>query len=155
MDRPYARAPKGKRARASKPVDRGRTQTIVGALRVDGLVASLTFEGFLDKDWWLLFVRDILVPELRQGDVVILDRLNIHKKKAVIALIEAVGAKVHFLPRATPELNPIEHCWAKIKAILRRLAPRTNEALEQAILAALACVTQADAWGFFAGCGYV
>ena len=155
MDRPYARAPKGQRARARKPVDRGRTQTIVGALGLEGWVATLTFVGFLDHDWWLVFVRDLLVPALRPGDVVLVDRLNAHKKKATLALIEAAGARVLFLPRATPDLNPIEHCWAKVKAILRKLAPRTHEALEQAIGIALASITLADIWGFFAGCGYV
>jgi transposase len=155
MARLYARAPRGQRAYARKPHDRGRVQTIIGALGLDGFVAALTFTGFLDKEAFEVFVRDVLVPALQPGQVVVLDRLNVHKKKATLALIEAAGARVLFLPRATPELNPIEHCWAKIKAFLRRCAPRTLEDLELAIEVAMASITAHDCWGFFAGCGYL
>jgi transposase len=130
-------------------------QALVGALGLDSLVAALNFTGFLDKDAFEVFVRDVLVPALKPGQVVVLARLNVHKKKATLALIEAVGARVLFLPRATPELNPIEHCWAKIKAFLRRCAPRTVEGLELAVELAMASITAQDCWGFLAGCGYM
>lgn len=155
LARDHARAPKGQRAMASRPKDRGRLHSIVGAMSSSGLIASWAFEGWLDGELFERFVREFLVPKLRVGDVVVLDRLNAHKSTGARQAIEKAGATVLFLPRATPELNPIEHCWAKLKALIRMLAPRDTQDLFIAIRFAVAKVTSGDCWGWFDQCGYM
>ena len=155
MAREYARAPKGKRALDVRPVDRGRVQTVIGALTLDGLEAVMTFEGWLNNVVFETFVRELLVPVLLPGDVVLLDRHGAHKVKRIWSLIEAVGAKVVLLPRAMPYLNPIENCWSKLKNLLKTAAPRTSAALVEAICDAITHITEQDAQGWFEGCGWV
>ena len=140
---------------ASRPKDRGRIHSIVGAMGLRGLVASLAFEGWLDKELFEQFVRDQLAPALEPGDVVVLDRLSAHRSVVARELIEAAGASVLWLPRATPELNPIEHCWSKLKALIRAIAPRNTTDLFETIRYAVARVTVDDCWGWFDQCGYM
>ena len=132
-----------------------RTQlTVLGGLTLAGVVACLTVDAPTDRDVFLAFVRHELVPALRPGQLVVLDNLSPHKATAVRALIAAAGCTLVFLPQYSPDFNPIELCWSKLKTLLRGAAARTRDTLERALAAALDAVTTADARGWFAHCGY-
>jgi transposase len=154
MTRLYARAPRGHRAYATRPVNRGSHITMLGALGPSGIVAAMTVEGFTDGAVFLAFVQEVLVPQLRPGHVIVLDNLKAHKVVGVAEACAAAGAHLLYLPPYSPELSPIEECWSKIKARLRAKAARTRAALEQAIAEALEAVTAADAQGWFRHAGY-
>jgi transposase len=154
MPRDYARAPRGQRAYATKPVNRGRHVTMLGALGLDGLVAAMTVEGFTDGNVFLAFLHEVLVPQLRPGHVVILDNLKAHKVAGVAEACAAAGARLLSFPPYSPDLSPIEECWSKVKALLRAKAARTLEALEQAIAEVFTAITVADARGWFTHAGY-
>ena len=154
MSRLYARAPRGQRAQATRPVNRGRHITMLGALSLTGLVAAMTVDGFTDGEVFLTFLREVLVPQLRPGQVLIMDNLKAHKVAGVAAACAAAGVRLLYLPPYSPDFSPIEECWSKVKAILRAKAARTREALEQAIAEALDAVTTTDAHGWFAHAGY-
>ena len=111
-------------------------------------------EGATNTEVFQAYVREILVPTLRSGDIVVLDNLGAHKNEATLALISAVGAQTRFLPAYSPDLNPIELMWSKVKALLRAAEARSESTLLQAIAQALAAVTANDAKGWFAHCGY-
>lgn len=127
---------------------------MIGSLRLDGTSACLAVDGATDRDVFEQYVRHVLVPSLRPGDIVVLDNLGAHKSAETLALIEAVSAEVRFLPPYSPDLNPIEKMWSKVKAFLRRVKARTQEELYTAIGAALEIVTAQDAEGWFQSCGY-
>jgi len=154
MPRLYARAPRGQRALATKPVNRGRHVTMLGALSLQGLVAAMTGEGFTDGEVFLAFLQEVLVPQLQPGQLLILDNLKAHKVAGVADACAAVGVRLLYLPPYSPDLSPIEECWSKVKTLLRAKAARTLEALEQAIAEALAAITSQDAHGWFAHAGY-
>jgi transposase len=154
MARLYARAPRGQRAQAIKPVNRGRHVTMLGALSLEGLVAAMTVEGFTDGAVFLAFLREILVPQLHPGQILIMDNLKAHKVAGVAAACAAAGVRRLYLPPYSPDFSPIEECWSKVKAILRAKAARTLEAVQQAIAEALAAITSRDAHGWFAHAGY-
>ena len=154
MPRLYARAPRGQRALATKPVNRGRHVTMLGALSLQGLVAAMTGEGFTDGEVFLAFLQEVLVPQLQPGQILILDNLKAHKVAGVADACAAVGVRLLYLPPYAPDLSPIEECWSKVKTLLRAKAARTLEALEQAIAEALAAITSQDAHGWFAHAGY-
>jgi transposase len=154
MTRLYARAPRGQRAYATKPVNRGRHLTMLGALSLTGLVAAMTVEGFTDGEVFLAFLRQVLVPQLRSGQILIMDNLKAHKVAGVAAACAAAGVRWLYLPPDSPDFSPIEECWSKVKALLRAKAARTLEALERAIAEALDAVTATDAYGWFAHAGY-
>jgi transposase len=154
MTRLYARAPRGQRATATKPVNRGRHVTMLGALTLQGMVAAMTVEGFTDGEVFLAFLREVLVPQLRAGQVLIMDNLKAHKVAGVAAICAAAGVRLLYLPPYSPDLSPIEECWSKVKALLRAKAARTLEALEQAIAEALTAITSQDAHGWFVHAGY-
>jgi transposase len=154
MTRLYARAPRGQRAQATKPVNRGRHVTMLGALSLQGLVAAMTVEGFTDGEAFLAFLREVLVPQLRPGQILILDNLKAHKVAGVAEACATAGVQLLYLPPYSPDLSPIEECWSKVKALLRAKAARTLETLEQAIAEALAAITSQDAYGWFAHAGY-
>ena len=154
MTRLYARAPRGQRARATKPVNRGRHLTMLGALSLHGLGAAMTIEGFTDGAVFLAFLREVLVPQLRPGQVLIMDNLKAHQVAGVADSCAAAGVRLLSLPPYSPDLSPIEECWSKVKTLLRAKAARTLEALEQAIAEALAAITSQDAHGWFAHAGY-
>jgi transposase len=128
--------------------------TVIGALRMDGSTACMAIEGATDVEVFGAYVREILCPLLQPGDLVVMDNLAAHKSETVLALIRQAGAQVLFLPAYSPDLNPIEKMWSKIKNILRRLEARTQESLTAAIGQALAAVTPQDAINWFASCGY-
>jgi transposase len=154
MARAYGRAPRGQRAPGAKPVHRGPHVTMVGALGVVGVVAAMMVDGFVDGDAFLAFVQEVLVPQLRPGQVVVLDNLKAHKVAGVREAIEAVGARLLYLPPYSPDFSPIEECWSKIKTILRTKAARTLTRLWQAITEAFAAITSQDAQGWFTHAGY-
>jgi transposase len=127
---------------------------MIGSLRWDGPTTCMTLEGPTDTEVFGAYVREVLCPTLRPGDVVILDNLSPHKSQLTLELIRQAGAEVLFLPAYSPDLSPIEKMWSKVKACLRSAEARTPPALGQAIGAALASVTRQDAINWFAACGY-
>lgn len=154
MARAYAWAPRGRRAYAAKPRNRGQAVTLLGAMGVNGLVATMTVTGGTDGAVFRSYVEQVLAPQLRPGQVVLMDNLKAHKVAGIREAIEAAHATLHYLPSYSPDLSPIELCWSKVKTILRTRAARTREALELAWTDALASVTDSDALHWFAHCGY-
>jgi len=129
MARRYGRARRGQRLVAAVPHGHWKTTTFIAALRHDGLSAPCVFDGAITGARFLAYVEQVLVPTLRAGDLVVMDNLTAHKVKGVRAAIAAAGAQVLYLPPYSPDLNPIEHAFAKLKALLRTAAARTVEAL--------------------------
>ena len=154
MTRRRARAPRGERAIGRVPRNHGPNVTLFAALTPQGMGPALAVEGAADGVAFALYVRELLVPSLRPGQVVILDQLNVHKSAAMRALIEAAGCRLLLLPSSSPDFNPIEQAFAKIKTHLRTAAARTFDDLVTAIGAAIDTITPADSRGCFAHCGY-
>jgi transposase len=127
---------------------------MICSIRLEGSTACMTIEGATDAEVFRAYVRRVLCPTLRKGDVVIMDNLSPHQSELTLSLIEQAGAEVLFLPAYSPDLNPIEKMWSKIKACLRSAEARTQPALIEAIALALASVTRQDAMNWFASCGY-
>ena len=127
---------------------------MMSSLRLDGTTACMTLEGTTDTESFRAYVEVVLVPTLRSGDVVVMDNLSPHKSDPTLALITQAGAQVLFLPAYSPDLNPIEKMWSKVKALLRTAQARTTADLITAIGQALANVTAQDALGWFSSCGY-
>jgi len=127
---------------------------MMASLRLDGRTECMTLEGATDTESFRAYVEVVLVPTLQPGDVVVMDNLSPHKSDPTLALIGAAGAQVLFLPAYSPDLNPIEKMWSKVKALLRAAEARTPADLIQAIGRALSQVTAQDALGWFASCGY-
>jgi len=155
MTRLYGRAMAGQRAVDDIPSGHWCTTTMISSVRLDGSTACMVVDGATNKEVFQAYVRHILLPTLKAGDVVVLDNLSAHKNKAVRDLIESVGAELWYLPPYSPDLNPIEKMWSKVKAILRTLKARTEESLINAIAKALEAVTADDAKGWFESCGYM
>lgn len=151
----YARAPKGERARGTVPRNRGPNTTLVASLTLEGMGPAMTLEGALDAAAFGVYVEQVLAPTLRPEAIVVIDNLSAHKSERVRQAIEARGAQLWFLPAYSPDLSPIEEAFSKLKALLRRAAARTRDALEAAIRAALDAITPQDARGWFAHCGYL
>ena len=154
MPRLYARAPRGQRALATKPVHRGCQVTMLGALSRKGRVAAMTVEGCTDGAVLRAFLREGLVPQLRPGQALILAQLKAHQGAGVADACAAAGVRLLSLPPSAPDFSPLEECWAKGKTLWRAQAARTLEALEQAIAAALAAITSQEAHGWFVHAGY-
>jgi transposase len=154
MARAYARAPRGQRAYATKPVNRGCRVTMLGALGLEGLVAAMTVDGFTEGDVFLAFLHEVLIPQLRPGQIVIMENLKAHKVAGVTAACADAEVSLLYLPPYSPDLSPIEECWSQVKAILRAKAARTREALEQAMAEAFEAITANDAQGWFTHAGY-
>ena len=129
MARRHGRAPRGQRLRSSVPHGHWKTTTFVGALRLSGMTAPMVLDGPMNGAWFLAYVEQVLVPTLKPGDIVIMDNLPAHKGTAVRLAIEAVGAALRFLPPYSPDLNPIENAFSKLKAHLRKAAERTVDGL--------------------------
>ena len=128
---------------------------MISSIRSDGTTACMAVDGPTTADVFRAYVEHVLVASLRPGDIVVLDNLSSHKDKKALALIEQAGAQVRFLPPYSPDFNPIEKMWSKIKQYLRSAKARTEEALLSAIGAALKRVSKKDAHGWYASCGYV
>lgn len=154
MTRLRGRAPRGQRLVMGCPHGRWTTTTMISSVRLDGTSACMTIAGATDTEVFRAYVRDILVPSLRPGDIVVLDNLRAHKSEATLALIAAAGAQTRFLPAYSPDLNPIEMMWSKVKTLLRAAGARSHSALLRAIAQALAAVTADDTRNWFAHCGY-
>jgi transposase len=127
---------------------------MIGALGLVGLIGMMTIEGGTDAAVFEAFVKHILVPKLQPGDIVVLDNVGAHKPDGIRKLVEAAGATLRFLPPYSPELNPIEECWSKFKTRLKRLAARTQQALDAAIAETIDLITPSDAAGWFRHAGY-
>jgi transposase len=154
LTRLRGRPPRGKRVHAKSPHGHWQTTTMICAMRLDGSTACMTIEGATDTAVCRAYVRRVLCPTLRQGDVVIMDNLSPHKSEPTLGLLARAGAQVLFLPAYSPEFNPIEKMWSKVKASLRSAEARTRSALIEAIAAALESITPQDARNWFAHCGY-
>jgi transposase len=155
MSRAYARAPRGQRAEVVERFETGANHSVICALTLSGVRAPLMIEGAIDGPVLEHYVEQMLVPELRAGDIVVWDNVPTHKNCRVIALIEAAGARVEPLPAYSPDLNPIEEGISKVKAELRRVKAETVRQLSKALRRALAKVTRQDIRGWFKHCGYV
>ena len=155
MTRLRARAPKGKRAYGKVPRNRGKNTTLIAAITLEGAMgAPMTVEGATDSYAFEAYVEHFLAPTLEKGQVVVLDGLGAHRPKRIRELVEARGADLVFLPSYSPDLNPIEEAFSKVKALVRKEGARLSEALVEAIGRALAAVTAEDAAGWFAHAGY-
>jgi transposase len=150
----HAWAPRGQRAHAAAPVNRGENKTVIAAVTLDGVRALMRFDGSMTSARFEGYVRHVLALSLRPGQVVIADNLRAHHADGARAAIEARGARLLFLPPYSPDFNPIEHVFSKVKQVLRRAAARTDEALRTATWAAFATIAPADIAGWFAHCGY-
>lgn len=152
--RRYGRSLRGVRLRDHTPCGHWETHTIVAALRPHGLTAPAVFDGPIDNDSFRAYVEQVLVPTLRRGDVVVLDNLAVHKQPEVRTAIEAAGARIRFLPPYSPDFNPIEMAFAKLKAFLRAARPRTFDHVTALTAAALALFTPAECRNYVRHCGY-
>ena len=154
MTRRYGRAPRGERVREAAPAGHGSTLTLLGAMSREGMLASMTVESPTDGDVFLAYLDQLLCPALRPGQVVVMENLAAHKIQGVRERIEEVGAELLYLPPYSPDFNPIEPCWAKVKQSLRSAQARTVEVLEVAVAQALASITPQNASAWFAHSGY-
>ena len=150
----YAYAPKGYRAHSKVPRNRGKITTLIASMTLSGMGEAVAFEGATDASTFEAYVERFLAPTLKERQIVVMDKLGAHRGKKVRELIEARGAQLWFLPSYSPDLNPIEEAFSKIKALLKKKAARTKEALLEAIAEALRAVTPKDTQGWFAHCGY-
>jgi transposase len=154
MARFYGRSPYGQRCVAALPHGHWKTTTFVGALRATGMTAPMVLDGPMDGPAFEAYVTQVLVPTLKPGDIVVMDNLAAHKRAEVAIAIEAAGARLQYLPPYSPDLNPIEMAFAKLKAALRKAAARSIDALVNAIAAAFAAFTAQECLNFFAAAGY-
>jgi transposase len=152
--RRYGRSPRGVRLRDYTPYGHWQTHTVVAGLRVDGLVAPAVFDGPIDNPTFLAYVEQVLVPTLRPGDVVVLDNLAMHKQPEVAAAIERAGARIRFLPPYSPDFNPIEQAFAKLKAFLRAARPRNFDQVVELVAIALELFSPPECLNFIRHCGY-
>jgi transposase len=154
MARLRGRAPKGERLRAGVPHGHWKTSTFVAGLRLNGIAAPMVLDGPINRDAFQAYVDQVLVPELSPGDVVVMDNLSSHKGQDVRRSIEAAGASLLYLPPYSPDFNPIENAFAKLKALLRKAAERTLGALWDRIGILLNAFTPAECANYFAAAGY-
>jgi transposase len=154
MTRTHGRCPQGQRLVMDVPHGHWKTTTFVVGLRVGGLIAPTVVDGAMTGDVFVAYVEQQLVPALRPGDVVVMDNLSSHKRAGVRAAIEAAGAALRFLPPYSPDLNPIEKAFSKLKAKLRAAAKRTIPALEKYLGEALDCFSPEECENYFVSCGY-
>ena len=154
MTRLRGRAPRGERLIDKIPHGHWKTTTLIAALGISGMRCSTVVDGAINGDLFEAFVEQVLVPELRPGDVVVMDNLSSHKRHRVRELIEDANAHLVFLPAYSPDLNPIEMIFAKVKQLLRSMACRTRNALWNAMQSVLDQVTTSDALNCYKHCGY-
>lgn len=154
MTRRYGWAPRPERVSEAVPAGHWRTLTVLAALTLDGMLASMTIESPTDGDVFLAFLEQVLGPKLQPGHVVVLDNLGAHKVEGVRQLIESRGAQLLYLPPYSPDFNPIEQAWSKLKQRLRGVKARVLDQLEPAIARAIDAITAHNALAFFRHCGY-
>ena len=153
MIRLYGRSVRGERCFDKTP-HKWKTITMLSSIRLDGHTESIVFKGALNRDIFEVYVEEVLVPSLRPGDIVVMDNLSAPKSQKVKDIIKSCDAELRFLPPYSPDFNPIEKMWSKVKQILRGLMARAQEELFTAIGTALSQVTAADACGWYGSCGY-
>lgn len=154
MVRTRGRAPQGERCVASAPHGNWETTTFIAGLRHDGITAPMVADGPIDGEFFLEYVRQFLCPTLKCNDIVIADNLSSHKVAGVREAIEAVGAKIIYLPAYSPDLNPIEKMFSKLKAMLRKAAARTTEMLQKEIRKIIDAISPDECSNYFKACGY-
>ena len=154
MTRLYARGIKGRRVNDYVPDTRWKAMSVISSLRLNGQTESLVYKNSLTGDFFKQYLKESLCLSLKPGDIVIMDNLSCHKVKGVRELIESTGAQLEYLPPYSPDLNPIEKMWSKIKAILRKLKCRSEEKLFEGIRQAFSQVSKWDALGWFNSSGY-
>ena len=151
----YARAIKGQRAYSKRPLKRGKNVSIIGAMTLEkGFLTGLSFDGGTNGDIFLWFIEEILVPQLWTGAVVVMDNLPAHKVQGIKEALAQAGAKLVYLSPYSPDFNPIENLWSKLKSYLRSVEARTREALHEAIRDGLQLITLKDVRNWFAHCCY-
>jgi len=154
MTRLYGRGPTNERVVDAVPDVRFHRTTVLSSVRLDGTTVPCVFEGALNGEMFRKYVQEFLASTLKPGDIVIMDNLTSHKVGGIMETIEATGARVMFLPPYSPDFNPIELMWSKIKAILRKLKVRTKELLQDAIAFAIEAISSSDVSGWFSHDGY-
>jgi transposase len=154
MARTHGRAPRGERLRSPIPHGHWKTTTFVAALRTSGMVAPMVLDGPINGVAFQAYVDQVLVPDLEPGDIVVMDNLGSHKGAGVRIAIEAAGASLLYLPPYSPDFNPIENAFAKLKAMLRKAAERTIDGLWNAIGRIINTVTPEECTNYFAAAGY-
>ncbi len=150
----YAWSPKGERARCSVPRNRGPNTTLLASMTAEGMGPCLAVEGATSRIVFEVYIEKVLVPSLRRGQVVVMDNLSAHKGEHVRELIESTGCELLYLPPYSPDFNPIEEAFSKVKGLLRKAEARSRKALVEAMGKALDAVSARDARGFFEHCGY-
>ena len=155
MTRLYGRSHQGARCHDSAPSGHWETITLLSSVRLDGTTESVVFPGAVDRKMFDAYIEKILTPSLRPGDIVIMDNLSVHKSQKACSTIEKQQSSFRFLPAYSPDLNPIEKMWSKVKQLLRGMKARTSEELFTAIGKALSLVSANDAQGWFESCGYI
>lgn len=154
MTRSHGRCPKGERLRMGFPHGHRKTTTLVAGLRMSGTVAPMVLDGPINGDWFEAYVTQVLVPELRPGDVVVMDNLSSHKRASVRERIEAAGATLRFLPPYSPDFNPIEKAFSRLKAMLRKAGERTVSG-PWGLIGKLVDIFQPNkCTNYFSSCGY-
>jgi transposase len=154
MARLWGRAVRGERCRAPVPHGHWKTTTFVGGLRLGGMTAPMVLDGAMNGSAFVAYVEQVLAPTLRPGDVVVMDNLPAHKLAAVREAIERAGAELRFLPPYSPDFNPIEMAFSKLKAFLKKAAARTKDALWEAIRQGIDAISPAECVNFFSAAGY-
>jgi transposase len=154
MTRLYGRTLDGQRLVDATPHGHWSVTSMLSSFRLDGSTAAMNLEGATDRLAFEAYVEQVLLPTLRPGDIVVMDNLAPHKSPRAAELIHQAGAELWFLPPYSPDFNPIEKMWSKVKAFLRKIKARTEQALERAIAAALRTITPEDAAGWVRHCGY-
>jgi transposase len=149
-----ARAPRGQRAFGKAPKNWEKNVTLISSISLEGMGPSMSIEGSADGEAFALYIEHFLCSKLREGQLVVMDNLQVHKSKRVKELIEGCGCSLMFLPSYSPDFNPIEEAFSKVKALLRKAKARSFEALVEATGGALSLVNERDSLGFFAHCGY-
>ena len=151
----YGRAPKGERAHAKAPRNWGMNVTLISSISMEGIGVSMSIEGSSDTDSFGRYMKEILIPSLKSGEIVLMDNLSVHTSGWGRDLVEGKGCQLWLLPSYSPDMNPIEEAFSKVKELLRRAKARTLEALFEATAQALRAVSADDARGYFEHCGYV
>jgi transposase len=154
LTRMYARAPCGVRAVGAVPQNYGQNLTVLGALHHRGIRAAMLIPGATDGEVFRIFVERVLLPELKRGDTVVWDNLSAHKAAGVAEALQAAGVSLYYLPPYSPDYNPMEEAWSKIKTLLRAAGARTRAHLQRALEGALAQISAQDSRAWFKHCGY-
>ena len=154
MARSHGRAAKGERLRMGFPHGHRKTTTLIAGLRTSGMIAPMVLDGPINGDWFEAYVAHILVPDLRRGDIVVLDNLSSHKRASAREMISAAGATLLFLPPYSPDFNPIEKAFARLKAMLRKASERTVAGLWDLIGKLVDIFQPAECTNYFSACGY-